>query len=91
MQKRVFGVYFSMMRRSAICAVDVMASASSRMMSLKVASEEVVGFAEKELNICFVLLNVLICSLKTYKQGIDGRCELLGLTEPRRYHDRHWH
>ena len=39
MQKRVLAVYFSMIRRSAICAVDVMASASSRMISLYVASE----------------------------------------------------
>jgi len=63
MQKRVLGVYFSMMRRRAICAVDVIASASSRMMSLYVArvveedalsdgSEAVVGV--KELKICFV-------------------------------------
>jgi len=75
MQKRVLGVYFSMMRRSAICAVDVMASASSRMMSLYVASEavpvdvsseeEVVGV--NALKICFVEEKVLICSL-------DGDC-----------------
>lgn len=37
MQKRVFAVYFSIMRRRAIWAVEVIASASSRMMSLKVA------------------------------------------------------
>lgn len=34
MQNRVLAVYFSMMRRRAICAVFVMASASSRMISL---------------------------------------------------------
>jgi len=70
MQKRVLGVYFSMMRRRAICAVDVMASASSRMMSLYVAREEGVGdelseavVGVKALKICFVDEKVLICSL----------------------------
>ena len=64
MQKRVLAVYFSMMRRRAIWAVAVMASASSRMMSLNVASDEspALGAAAK---ICFVLLNVLICSRTT--------------------------
>lgn len=61
------------------------------MMSLKVASEEVVGFVEKELKICFVLLNVLICSLKMCKQWTDDRLERLKLTERHQYHDRHWH
>ena len=67
MQKRVLGVYFSIMRRSAICAVEVMASASSRIMSLYVArvveedalsdeSAAVVGV--KELKICLVEENV---------------------------------
>lgn len=54
MQKRVLAVYFSIMRRRAICAVEVMASASSRMISLKWAREaweEEVGAAVK---ICFV-------------------------------------
>lgn len=73
MQKRVLGVYFSMMRRRAIWAAEVMASASSRMMSLKVVKlvdwevlEEVglvVEEGAKELKICFVEEKVLICSL----------------------------
>lgn len=74
MQKRVFGVYFSIIRRKAICAVDVMESASSRMMSLYFVARELAlplvmipsseGLA-KELKICFVELKVLICSLYT--------------------------
>jgi hypothetical protein len=54
MQNRVFAVYFSMMRRRAICAADVMASASSRMINLKEARDDlpVVGGAIE--NICFV-------------------------------------
>ena len=68
MQKRVFVVYFSIIRRKAICAVDVIASASSRMMSLKEASElamppESLSGLGLVVNICFVLLKVLICSL----------------------------
>jgi hypothetical protein len=55
MQKRVLAVYRSMIRRRAICAVEVMASASSRMISLKEAREELpepdCGPMEK---ICFV-------------------------------------
>lgn len=71
MQKRVFVVYFSIIRRKAICAVDVIASASSRMMSLKEASElatppdSLLGLG-LDANICFVLLKVLICSLRTF-------------------------
>ena len=54
------------MRRSAICAADVMLSASSRMMSLKDAREEPAeeGAEEKALKICLVLEKVLICSLE---------------------------
>lgn len=70
MQKRVLGVYFSMMRRRAICAVDVIASASSRIMSLYVASEDGVVEGSSEalvgvnaLKICLVEEKVLICSL----------------------------
>lgn len=66
MQKRVLGVYFSIMRRRAICAVDVMASASSRMMSLNVARCVVLGSVGSEAmeeKICFVEEKVLICSL----------------------------
>jgi hypothetical protein len=72
MQKRVLGVYFSMIRRRAICAVEVMASASSRMMSLKEAPRAVgeveFGSSEEEdgakvLKICLVEEKVLICSL----------------------------
>ena len=53
MQKRVLAVYFSMILRNAIWAVEVIASASSRMMSLKELMEDVsaVGAAVK---ICFV-------------------------------------
>lgn len=56
MQKRVLAVYFSIMRRRAICATEVMASASSRTMSLKLVREELeleVGFGA-EVKICFV-------------------------------------
>lgn len=65
MQKRVFAVYFSIMRRRAIWAVEVIASASSRMMSLNVAKGvlESEGWGREE-KICFVLLKVLICSLR---------------------------
>ena len=55
MQNRVLAVYFSIIRRSAICAVDVMASASSRTINLNDARDEplevVGGPIEK---ICFV-------------------------------------
>ena len=68
MQKRVLAVYFSIMRRRAICAVEVMASASSRMISLKEAMvsavEEVEGVGRAE-KICLVLAKVLICSRTT--------------------------
>jgi hypothetical protein len=62
MQNLVFAVYFSMIRLKAICAVDVIASASSRIISLYPAIE-----VEDELfvKICFVLAKVLICSLTT--------------------------
>lgn len=83
MQKRVLGVYFSMMRRSAICAVDVMASASSRMMSLNVArwcwgslvvgSEGVEVVGAKEEKICFVEEKVLICSLRRCASVLECR------------------
>jgi len=63
MQNRVFAVYFSIMRRSAIWAVEVMASASSRIISLKFAIGFVAFGWGIVLKICFVLLNVLICSL----------------------------
>jgi hypothetical protein len=62
----VFAVYFSMILRKAICAVEVIASASSSMMSLNCAIEEMddvlVGAIEK---ICFVEANVFICSRTT--------------------------
>lgn len=64
MQKRVLVVYFSMMRRRAICAVLVIASASSRMMSLKPAMP-LLADAPLRLKICFVEANVLICSRTT--------------------------
>lgn len=54
MQNRVFAVYFSIILRNAICATEVIASASSRTMSLKLPNEGVspaLGAAE---NICFV-------------------------------------
>jgi len=60
-----------MMRRRAIWAVDVIASASSRMMSLYVAREvelvvvsSEVEVGVKALNICLVEEKVLICSLR---------------------------
>jgi len=70
MQKRVLAVYFSIMRRRAICAVEVMASASSRMMSLKEAIEEgevVVGVMEK---ICLVPG----WRVQTFRVFIEGGC-----------------
>ena len=79
MQKRVFVVYFSMIRRRAICAVEVIASASSRMMSLKEASalerppDSVSGLG-LDVKICFVLLKVLICSLyvsSSQRESVD--------------------
>lgn len=54
MQKRVLAVYFSMIRRRAICAVAVMASASSRMISLKAPSDEPEVDDGARENICFV-------------------------------------
>jgi hypothetical protein len=66
MQNLVLAVYFSMILRNAICAVAVMASASSSMMSLYCAIEEMedvlVGAIVK---ICFVEANVFICSRTT--------------------------
>jgi hypothetical protein len=67
MQNLVLTVYFSMILLSAICAVFVMASASSRMMSLNPAAAPPppgfeVGATEK---ICFVEAKVLICSRTT--------------------------
>ena len=72
MQKRVLAVYFSIIRRSAICAVAVMASASSSMMSLNVArgDESAAGAEEK---ICLVLEKVLICSLVCVRHHEDHR------------------
>jgi hypothetical protein len=55
MQNRVFAVYFSMMRRRAIWAVDVMASASSRMINLKPARADLPSVAAGAMEkICFV-------------------------------------
>lgn len=63
MQNLVLTVYFSMIRRRAICAVLVMASASSRIISLNPAIED---FAEAPMvKICLVLAKVLICSRTT--------------------------
>ena len=62
-QKRVFAVYFSIMRRRAICAVAVIASASSRIINLKEAREVEDPACGTAAKICLVLLNVLICSL----------------------------
>lgn len=53
-QNRVFAVYFSMIRRSAICAVAVIASASSRMINLKEPRDEPDFVAGATENICFV-------------------------------------
>ena len=64
MQNRVLAVYFSMIRRRAICAVDVMASASSRMMSLKEVIEVESEILEVEVKICFV--PALFVSLLSY-------------------------
>ena len=53
-QKRVLAVYFSIIRRKAICATDVIASASSRTISLKPPIEgESLAFGAAE-NICLV-------------------------------------
>ena len=53
MQNLVFAVYFSIMRRSAICAVEVMASASSRMISLNELMEAASVF-RAAVKICLV-------------------------------------
>ena len=70
MQKRVLAVYFSMILRNAICAVAVMASASSRMMSLKELMEAVlaVGAAVK---ICFVPVFRMSTRVPTTGHGQD--------------------
>lgn len=81
MQKRVLAVYFSIIRRNAICAVEVMASASSRIMSLNELMEvpSAVGVAVKiclvpdspgqlggpGLDLKYILANVFICSRTT--------------------------
>ena len=65
MQNRVLAVYFSMIRRSAICAAEVMASASSSMMSLKAPRPDFDGVCVAAEKICFVLAKVLICSRTT--------------------------
>ena len=54
MQNRVLAVYFSIIRLRAICAVDVMASASSRMMSLKDVIEAWSEGIGADAKICFV-------------------------------------
>lgn len=97
MQKRVFGVYFSMIRRRAIWAVDVIASASSRMMSLYVAREVDVEFVSSEvatgvkaLKICFVEEKVLICSLESRVSMFQYAVEEKGrLTSRHQYRGRH--
>ena len=53
-QNRVLAVYFSIMRLSAIWAVEVMASASSRIMSLKEVIEAWSEGLGIEVKICFV-------------------------------------
>lgn len=63
-QNRALAVYFSMMRLSAICAVLVMASASSSTMSLYPAAPPLAA-APPTLKICFVDAKVLICSRTT--------------------------
>lgn len=65
MQNRVFGVYFSMIRRSAIWAVFVIASASSRMINLYPAMPFVLPRGADVMKICFVEAKVLICSRTT--------------------------
>jgi hypothetical protein len=62
-QNLVFAVYFSMIRLNAIWAVDVIASASSSIISLYAAID--VGEVDFMLKICFVLAKVLICSRTT--------------------------
>ena len=54
MQKRVLVVYFSIMRRSAICAVEVMASASSRMINLNLVRVALEDRSRAAVKICFV-------------------------------------
>ena len=53
-QNRVLAVYFSIMRLSAIWAVEVMASASSRIMSLKLVIEVWSDGLGIDVKICFV-------------------------------------
>jgi hypothetical protein len=65
MQNLVFAVYFSMIRRNAICAVDVIASASSRIISLYAAIEVEELDVAFIVKICLVLAKVLICSRTT--------------------------
>lgn len=54
MQKRVLVVYFSIMRRRAICAVEVMASASSRIINLNLVREALEEGSGVAVKICFV-------------------------------------
>ena len=74
----MLAVYFSMMRRKAICAVDVMASASSRMMSLKEVIEEESEVLAAEVKICFVpALFVSCCHMEDDKWRVDRLANVL--------------
>jgi hypothetical protein len=70
MQNRVLAVYFSMIRRSAICAVAVMASASSRIINLKAPNPDpdVWGAMEK---ICLVPAETWSAFPYQIESGID--------------------
>ena len=59
MQNLVLAVYFSIIRLRAICAVEVMASASSRMMSLKDVIEDWSEVFGAEAKICFVPVSIV--------------------------------
>ena len=95
----MFAVYFSMIRLKAIWAVDVMESASSRMMSLYVwrgDDFEEVEDVVKELKICFVEEKVLICSLlriispsALLSYEVEGRAKGYVVTARRQFLDRH--
>lgn len=76
MQKRVLAVYFSIIRRRAIWAVDVMASASSRIMSLKEAME-VLSEGLVMLNICFVPALMVSQRWKAYAGLQNGLAKVL--------------
>lgn len=68
MQNLVFAVYFSIIRLRAICAAEVIASASSRIISLNAPNPSFVVAdvcCVEALKICLVLANVLICSRTT--------------------------